>query len=87
MWGRQRKVDDLHEELLTIAVFDRVYDYNTDPNRGNDGAYASRQTRRAEILSEIAKLEAKRWFEVHAGTASLMLSLCAAAYATFHLLK
>ena len=87
MWGRQKKLDGLHEELLTMAVFDRVYDYNPDPNRGNDSAYASRQSRRAEILSEIAKLEAQTWFEAHARTASVLLAAVATAYATFYLLK
>jgi hypothetical protein len=75
MWGREEKLVRLYEELDTLYVFDRIHDYGADVrNRGDDNAYASRQERRSEILTEIAKLRVRNpWFE---GFGAQMLKHC-----------
>jgi len=61
MWGRERKLVRLYEELETLNVFDRVRDYGANGlNRGDNEAYISRQERRSKILAEIAELGG-RW--------------------------
>jgi len=48
----------LQEELRNIQIFDRVHDYETEPDATSERAYAVRQLRRKQILDEIARLRA-----------------------------
>ena len=57
-WRRQKTLARLHEELSTIALFDRVHDFATGPDPDDNHAHVSRQTRRSEIMAEIIKLSA-----------------------------
>ena len=84
MWWRQKK---LHEELRTLALFDRVYDYTANPDPAADCAYALRQIRRSQIMDEIGKLSPSKldyWNPARIGSAVLLL--CAAGYATLYYL-
>jgi hypothetical protein len=58
-WQRRRKLFDLHAELETIQLFDRLRDYKVLPDQSDHAAQAARQKRRFEILAEIAVLESK----------------------------
>jgi len=87
MSRRQKTLTCLHEELRTLALFDRVHDYTIDPDPADNRAYASRQIRRSQILAEIEELSAsKREQRNHARISSALLLLCAVAYATLHYL-
>ena len=87
MLPRQKTLAFLHEELRTLALFDRVHDYTIDPDPANDRAYASRQIRRSQIMAEIRRLNPrKREFRNHAWISSSVLLLCAIGYATLHYL-
>ena len=57
MWWRRKTLALLHEELRTLALFDRVHDYAIDPDPADNGAYASRQIRRSQIMAEISRAE------------------------------
>lgn len=59
MWGRQKKLAHLYEELRIIAVFDRLNTYAEDASVPTNGSHVSRETRQNEILAAIAKLEGK----------------------------
>jgi hypothetical protein len=50
----------LYEELRTIEVFDRIYDYATHADPANEHLYATRQLRREKIMEEIATLKAHK---------------------------
>ena len=87
MLPRQKTLAFLHEDLRTLALFDRVHDYAIDPDPANDRAYASRQIRRSQIMAEIRKLNRpKREFRNHTRIGSAGLLLCAVGYATVHYL-
>jgi len=87
MFGRHQKVARLHEELGTIALFDRVHDNATNPRPAENLAYALRQIRRSEITAEINRLSAsKPKFRNRAWKDGAVLILCAAGYATLHYL-
>jgi hypothetical protein len=87
MLPRQKTLAFLHEELKTLALFDRVHDYAIDPDPANDRACASRQIRRSQILAEIGELSAsKREYRNQARISSSVLLLCAIGYATLHYL-
>jgi len=77
MWGRHERLIHLYEGLAVMAVFDRLENYPTEPDRVDKDARRSRQRRRAEILAEIAMLEAKKpWFKAsYAQTITLLLLL------------
>jgi hypothetical protein len=77
----------LHEELRTLALFDRVHEYATDPDPADHRAYAFRQIRRSQIMAEITKLSpSKPEYRNHARIGSAVLLLCAVGYATLHYL-
>ena len=86
MWSQQKRLALLHEELRSIEKIERLRAYAGEPER-DDQARAAREDRRAEILAEIARLQAvEPWFEVHAKGLSVALLLCGAMlYATIHL--
>jgi hypothetical protein len=84
MWRRQKT---LHEELRTIALFDRVYHHAPNPDPAADRAYAVRQIRRSQIMAEISKLSpSKPEYRNPARIGSAVLLLCAVGYATLHYL-
>ena len=83
MRRRQKTLARLHEELTTIALFDRVHDYATDPDPADRRAYASRQARRSAIMAEIRKLSGNKYRnQVRMRTAVLLLCVT-----FFYLLK
>lgn len=87
MSRRQKTLALLHEELRTLALFDRVHDYATDPDPADNLAFASRQIRRSQIMAEIRKLSpTKPKYGTHARIGSAVLLLCAVGYATLHYL-
>jgi hypothetical protein len=86
MFGRQKALAHLHEELETIALFDRVHEYVTDPSPADNRAYASRQIRRSQILVEISKLSAPKPVFSEARIGSAVLLLCGVGYASLHYL-
>jgi hypothetical protein len=87
MWRRQQTLARLHEELTTIALFDRVHDFSPDPDPADNRAYAFRQIRRSQIMAEIRELSpSKPEYRNHARVGSVVLLLCAVGYATLHYL-
>ena len=80
---RQKTLALLHEELKTLALFDKVYDYAPNPDPAADHAYAVRQIRRSQIMAEIDKLSRSKP-DYTVGSAVLLL--CAIGYATLHYL-
>lgn len=51
---RRTTLAQLYEELRTIEVFDRLRDYANDESP-TDSGYATRQSRRNQILAEIQR--------------------------------
>jgi hypothetical protein len=87
MLRRQKTLERLHEELGTIALFDRVHDYATDPDPADNRAYELRQIRRSEIMAEISKLNPSTLEnQKYARISSAVLFLSAVGYATLHYL-
>jgi hypothetical protein len=87
MLRRQKTLACLHEELGTLALFDRVHDYATVPDPASNLAYASRQIRRLQIMAEIRELSAsKRESRNHARISSVVIVLCAVGYTALHYL-
>ncbi len=87
MLRRQKMLACLHEELRTLALFDRVHDYTIDPDPANDRAYASRQIRRSQILAEVGRLTASsQEYRNHTRIGRAILLLCAVGYAMLHYL-
>ena len=87
MLRRQKTLALLHEELRTLALFDRVHDYATDPDPADNHAYTLRQIRRSQIMAEISKLSpSKLEYRNHTRIGSAALLLCAVGYATLHYL-
>ena len=86
MWSQQKRLALLNEELRSIEKIERLHEYSVHPE-GNYNSREAREQRRAEILAEIARLQAvEPWFEVHAKGLSVALLLCGATlYATIHL--
>ena len=88
MWQRRKTFSGLHEELKTIAMFDRVHDYARDPDPAADRAHSIRQARRAQILSEIEKLRTSKPHRSQTRVSSAIVLLCAVGCATlYYLLK
>jgi len=54
--SQRRTLAHLHEELRSIEVLDRIYDYATDEDPVSERAFAIRQLRRKQIQDEIGKL-------------------------------
>lgn len=87
MWWRRKALARLHDELDTLALFDRVYDCTQDPDLADSRAHALRQMRRTQIVAEIKKLRTSDLeFRNRARISSVILLLCAAGYATLHFL-
>ena len=60
MSHRQNASARLYEELRWLEIFDKIHDYGSAPVPASDYAYTVRQTRRAQIVSEIKRLEKSR---------------------------
>ena len=86
MLRRQKTLALLHEELRTLTLFDRVYEYAIDPNPADNHAYTLRQIRRSQIMAEISKLSPPKPEYRNARIGSAALLLCAVGYATLHYL-
>ena len=86
MLRRQKTLARLHEELTTLALFDRVHDYATDPDPADNRAYAFRQVRRSQIMAEISKLSPSKPENRNARIGSAVLLLSVVGYATLHYL-
>jgi hypothetical protein len=71
MWGRQKQLLLLNEELDIISVFDRLLDHDKNPGHTDNDSFKNRQTRRSEILAEIAQIKSKSWFASHGALLSL----------------
>jgi hypothetical protein len=85
MWGRHKRLIHLLEGLAVMAVFDRLDNYRTEQDRGDNDARRSRQRRQAEILAEIAMLEGKKpWFEESYARAFALLLLLIFASPAVH---
>ena len=77
----------LREELGTIALFDRVHEYATNPDPADNRAYEFRQIRRSQIMAEISTLSpSKLENRNHARIGSALLLLIAVGYAALHYL-
>ena len=77
----------LREKLGTIALFDRVHDYATNPDPADNRAYEFRQIRRSQIVAEISKLSpSKLENRNHARIGSALLLLIAVGYGALHYL-
>jgi hypothetical protein len=83
MWTRHERLIRLYEEQRMITVFDRLDDYSTEPKSIDKDACRLRKGRRSQILTQIARLEAKRpWFDenyARAGVVILLLILASPA--------
>jgi hypothetical protein len=88
MWRRKKTLARLHEELRTIALFDRIHDYDPHPNRSGRDAHALRQLRRSQIIVEIENLKTtKPMLREQTGMGSAALLLTAAGYVLYTLLR
>jgi len=56
---RQRKLDQLFDELKRIAAEDREYHSRTALSEQDHHAYVTRQTRRLDVLHQIAQINAR----------------------------
>jgi hypothetical protein len=87
MSRRQKALAHLCDELGTIALFDRVHDYTTNPDPADNRAYELRQIRRSQIMAEISTLSpSKLENQNHARIGSALLLLIAVGYAALHYL-
>ena len=87
MWRRQKALARLHDELNTLALLDRVYDYTQDHDLAGDRAHALRQMRFTQITAEIKELStSKLEYQNRARISIAILLLCMGGYATLHLL-
>ena len=84
MWWRQRTLRLLHEELRTLALFDRIHDYASNPDPAADHAHAVRQIRRSQIMAEITKLSSSKPDYARIGSAVLLIRTV--GYAALHYL-
>jgi hypothetical protein len=87
MWWRQKALARLHDELNTLALFDRVHDYTQEHDLADNRAHELRQMRRTQIVAEINELStSKVEFRSRARISSAVLLLGAGGYATLHYL-
>ena len=87
MSRRQKTLAVLHEELRTLALFDRVHEYAVDPDPADNRAYELRQLRRSQIMAEISALSSSKLENRnYARIGSALLLLIAVGYAALHYL-
>jgi hypothetical protein len=58
-WLKERKLDQLFDELRRIAAEDREYHSRTALSEQDHHAYVTRQTRRLDVLNRIAQINAR----------------------------
>jgi hypothetical protein len=56
MWGKQKKLECLFDELRGIAVLERLNDIRTDLAEDDPYAHELRRNRQSELLAEIGRL-------------------------------
>ena len=61
MWGKQKKLERLFDELRGIAVLERLGEYFTkeglaEPTEAGLDAHLMRQARQSELMQEILRL-------------------------------
>lgn len=87
MWRRQKALTRLHDELNTLALLDRVYDYTQDHDLAGDRAQALRQMRLTQISAEIKELSTSLLeYQNRARIRLAILLLCVGGYATLYFL-
>ena len=87
MWWRRKALARLHDELNTLALFDRVYDYTQDHHPAENHAHELRHIKRTQIVAKIEELSrSQREYRNRARIRSAILLLCAGGYATLHYL-
>jgi hypothetical protein len=86
MFHRRRTLAQLREELQAIELFDRVHDFSTHADAVSDAAYAGRQTRRNQVISEIEKLKLSKPEWRNSGRISAAVAFgCAIGWGMFFL--
>jgi len=60
MWKRRRQLKRLEEELMSINLFERLYESRTNPTEADQCAHITRQARKTEVLAEIERLQGLR---------------------------
>ena len=87
MWRRQKALTRLHDELNTLAVFDRVYDYTQDHDLADSRAHELRQMRRSQIMAEIKELSTSTLqYRNRTRISSAIILLIVGGFATLHFL-
>jgi hypothetical protein len=56
IWGKQRKLERLFDELRGIAVLERLNDIRPNPTEDDPRAHDLRRIRQSELLAEIGRL-------------------------------
>jgi len=56
MWAQRKKLKQLEEELISINLFERLYESRNSPTEADQQAHAVRQIRKTEVLAEIEKM-------------------------------
>jgi hypothetical protein len=86
--SRQRVLARLHDELNTLAAFDRLHDLSLNHDAAEAIAHESRQLRRSAITAEIESVRAAkaRSLMSHIRVSSGFVLLCAIGYASFRYL-
>jgi len=83
--SQRRTLAHLHEELRSIEVLDRIYDYATDEDPVSERAFAIRQLRRKQIQDEIGKLS-KTGVTAYDWVARAIVIVCAFSYVALYFL-
>ena len=56
MWGRRKQLKRLEEELMSINLFERLYQDRSNPVEADQQAHVARELRRTKLSAEIEKL-------------------------------
>ena len=83
--SQRRTLAHLHEELRSIDVLDRIYDYATEEDPVSERAFAIRQLRRKQIQDDIGKLS-KTGVTAYDWLARAVVVVCAFSYVMLYFL-
>jgi hypothetical protein len=83
--SQRRTLAHLHEELRSIDVLDRIYDYATEEDPVSERAFAVRQVRRKQIQDDIGKLS-KTGVTAYDWLARAVVVVCAFSYVMLYFL-
>jgi len=84
MWWQETRLIRLYEELEILTILDRlVPDSRANSDGGENDTHIFRESRRSEVLAEIARLEGKQAEARNLWVGGVAL-LSAILYATFH---